>query len=145
MVPNSNDGGDDDSLALIQDLSGRRLARSPKWAAVVDAEVVLAQTARVRYALLGKVVSSSGYHINTEFSPLPAAYHDGYAKAALGLKANAPEGVWTALLLVRNLTDERTYSLVDASNVYAYYVGEGSAFGFGDPGRVVSIKLHYRL
>lgn len=80
-----------------------------------------------------------------KFSPLPAAYHDGYAKAALGLKANAPEGVWTALLLVRNLTDERTYSLVDASNVYAYYVGEGSAFGFGDPGRVVSIKLHYRL
>lgn len=91
------------------------------------------------------LVSSSGYHINTEFSPLPAAYHDGYAKADLGLKANAPEGVWTALLLVRNLTDERTYSLVDASNVYAYYVGEGSAFGFGDPGRVVSIKLHYRL
>ena len=144
-VPNGNDGGNDGGTALIQDLSGRRLARAPKWSAVVDAEVVLAQTARVRYALLGKVVGSSGYHINTELSPLPAAYQDGYAKADLGLKASPPEGGWTALLLIRNLTDERTYSLVNANEVYAYYVGEGSAFGFGDPGRVVSIKLHYRL
>lgn len=140
-VPNSNDGG----MRLIQDLSGRRLARSPKWSAVVDAEILLAQTARMRYALLSKVVGSSGYHINTELSPLPVAYQDGYAKADLGLKASTSEGRWTALLLVRNLTDERTYSLVNANDIYAYYVGEGSAFGFGDPGRVASIKLQYRL
>ena len=118
-----------------EDLSGKRLERSPRWEANlgVDWQKEVGQNLLFMASLA--FYYSSNYYVRQDFSP--AGLQDSFTKWDTRLALASSRDTWELAFLGRNLGNERIIA-------HAYEIA-GSSFVAESIGRTLTLELTYRF
>lgn len=118
-----------------EDLSGKRLERSPKWEANLGADWQAPIGSNLLFLASTSLYYSSNYYVRQDFSP--DGKQDSFVKWDARIALTNASDTWEIAFLGRNLTDERIIA-------HAYEVA-GSNFIAESIGRTLTLEATYRF
>ncbi len=118
-----------------EDLSGKRLERSPKWEANLSADFQTQIGENLLFISNLSMYYSGNYYVRQDFSPL--GKQDSFTKWDLRLAVADTGDNWELAFLGRNLGDERIIA-------HAYEVA-GSSFVAESIGRTLTLEFTWRI
>ncbi len=118
-----------------EDLSGKRLERSPKWEANLGADWQKSIGENLLFLASLSMYYSGNYYVRQDFSPL--GKQDSFTKWDARLAVASASDNWELAVIGRNLGDERVIA-------HAYEIA-GSSFVAESIGRTVTLELTWRF
>jgi iron complex outermembrane receptor protein len=103
-----------DNSFHAQDLTGRPLARAPKWSANSGFDYEAPVGREMRVAVAADVAYTSRYYTN--IISLPGFVQKGFAKANASVALKGPDDGWELALIANNITDKITSGFCANSN-----------------------------
>lgn len=126
----------ENQLALLQDLSGTRLVRAPRWTGNAGFSYETPVTSGMKLGLSGNMSFSSGFF--TQVTSSPGSWQKHYALFDATVRLAEAQDKWELALIGRNLTDK--YYFVRSSDIpFTGSTPGGAPVGtLGDTGAVPS-------
>lgn len=100
-------------VSLLQDLSGTRLVRAPRWTGNAGFDYETPVGANMKLGLSGNLSFSSGYFTNVTSSP--GGWQKNYSLVDGSVRLAQTDDHWEVALIGRNLTDK--YYIVRSSDI----------------------------
>ena len=131
-----------DGLCDVQDLSGRRLHRAPKWNATFGVSYETEVGNSLKFGFDGSVRYSSSYFASEQLAP--NSKQNSYALLNAAARIGSEDDTWELALIGRNLTNKRIIGFVQDKSG-AFVPGKNEIYAYGSRPREVAVQATFRF
>jgi iron complex outermembrane receptor protein len=143
------DANPNNNPAIDDDLDGRSVARAPKWAGNIGADLRIPLGNALEFGITGNMQFSGKYFTNED--SFDDIVQDSYITFDLAVSVGDPDGRWQLSVIGTNLTDELYIQtsggrpfLAPPGNIRGLPAGDDQVLNF-NRGRQVSIEASFRF